>query len=88
MTITAASDHEYQPLAPGTLEEHGPACGHPTRYRALSGRILCELCERLRTGWGLCPLCGHFEPLTLAWYSDDDVRICARCDTDDGEGLF
>ena len=96
MTAAIAWTPDHIPLAPGTLTEHGPACGHPTRYRSQGGRILCELCERLRTGWNLCPGCGRFEPLEVAWWAgiaeedpDDYYRCCADCNTlDNEEGLF
>lgn len=67
----------------GDVDDHGPGCGHLTRYRTMAGSVLCELCERRRRGWDFCHLCGRFEPLFDAgWYAPDDVATCQQCGTD------
>lgn len=59
--------------------DHGPACGHPSRYQSLGGRILCEQCERWRTGWHPCAFCGVEVPAAVPVCDEHDVLECSDC---------
>lgn len=59
--------------------DHGPACNHPTRYESMGGRLLCEQCERRRTGWHECVFCSTQVPAGIRACDAHDVLECSDC---------
>jgi hypothetical protein len=78
---------ELRAICKRIVLESADGCGHPERFVARSGTVLCERCQEIAQGWKDCLVvgCRHLAP--------PDLKVCANhqtawmlCGECDGEG--